>query len=433
MSPWRIVFNIIGVIIEAIIISSFFRMFGKPKTNNKLLIFSTYTVFVIALSILLIFVNKELILFPSMLLAIFLLSFLYDMSVIKKILLSVVLIILLLLAEFLTGLVTQAYTKMPMQEIQNNLLYYMLGIIVSKMLLLVFIKAGAHYIKPKSVHIAKPIIIILLTLPLATFFIILAVSDNYSTANTNGLNLLICGIIFLIVANILLIYLIEWQLKQKEKEQTVLFEKQRFKDQMVYYQDVIKRRENLDKTLHDLKNKLFAISELVENNNPQGLEEIKKLTGFVSAEQKIKFTPVDSINALIYSKLVKMDGDKIKFNCSAVMAKENKITDIDLCNIVGNLLDNAIESYEKLENNSFIELFLKQENNYLIIKTVNSIEKPVRIINNRIETTKSDKQRHGFGIKNITETINKYDGSIRFDQTEDTFTVSILLSNIIID
>ena len=92
---------------------------------------------------------------------------------------------------------------------------------------------------------------------------------------------------------------------------------------------------------------------------------------------------------------------------------EIKASPVDLTIIIGNLLDNAIEACEKLPadhrwitvkvirdaNASPTSIFLSIENSSL----------PVAIVNDHIATTKQEPELHGFGLRNVMETLHKYD------------------------
>ena len=88
-----------------------------------------------------------------------------------------------------------------------------------------------------------------------------------------------------------------------------------------------------------------------------------------------------------------------------------KLSALDTCTILANILDNAIEAVEKLdEDKKHIELTFKRNENYMIITETNQTLNEVDIRDNIIITTKKDKANHGFGLINIKETAEKYGG-----------------------
>ena len=75
--------------------------------------------------------------------------------------------------------------------------------------------------------------------------------------------------------------------------------------------------------------------------------------------------------------------------------------------------------------NRFIKIQTKEENNrYQIIKITNSCEK----VNSNLSTLKADKENHGFGIKNVETTVQKYNGQLytKYKENEQVFVTTII-------
>lgn len=68
-----------------------------------------------------------------------------------------------------------------------------------------------------------------------------------------------------------------------------------------------------------------------------------------------------------------------------------------------------------------------QKGDFLSITVINTIAQKVLIEKGMIRTTKKQKELHGFGIKNIEETAAKYNGTISFEQDDNSFTASVML------
>lgn len=101
----------------------------------------------------------------------------------------------------------------------------------------------------------------------------------------------------------------------------------------------------------------------------------------------------------------------------------------DLCTIFGNALDNAIESCEKLPEGKTRRIALKvcKVKGFLAIHVENScIQKP-KTENGRILTSKEDAQNHGFGLRGIYQAIEKYQGEMETEATEEQFILTILI------
>ena len=83
--------------------------------------------------------------------------------------------------------------------------------------------------------------------------------------------------------------------------------------------------------------------------------------------------------------------------------------ELDICILLSNLLDNAIEASMLVESPK-IELSITNNGNYLCILVRNRIENSVLNENSNLRTTKKDTAAHGFGIYSISQIVEKYDG-----------------------
>lgn len=128
-----------------------------------------------------------------------------------------------------------------------------------------------------------------------------------------------------------------------------------------------------------------------------------------------------------------------KFNC-----KEKGITltcvangkclefmsEVDVYSLFGNILDNAIEATEKLEDKEkrVISLTVAQDGYFINIHAENYYCDTLTFSDGLPETTKKDTVYHGFGLKSIRMLVHKYDGSMKLTTNEDRFVLDIMFS-----
>ena len=125
----KAIIDFFGVVLEAVIISSFFNMFATPKVAKKWLLLA-YSAYIVVATVYCVIFKQEIILFLRILVAVFALSFLYNCSILKKILYSIVIMVLLLLAEIFIGLILSAITGQEVQNLIDNPFYYMQGVVI---------------------------------------------------------------------------------------------------------------------------------------------------------------------------------------------------------------------------------------------------------------------------------------------------------------
>ena len=96
------------------------------------------------------------------------------------------------------------------------------------------------------------------------------------------------------------------------------------------------------------------------------------------------------------------------------------VDDMDLYILLENLCDNAIEAAGQCEKPS-IKLQIAEDNASMYIDIGNTTSGNVLKNNPHMNTTKKDKNMHGFGIMNIRDIIDKYNGTINYEQQGDNY------------
>lgn len=133
------------------------------------------------------------------------------------------------------------------------------------------------------------------------------------------------------------------------------------------------------------------------------------------------------VDAILNSKLSLAKSHDIAVNATALLPLKLHVSEIDLCIIIGNMLDNAIEACKKLEQEErFIRVYmdLKRESLYLCI--TNSSPGVVKR-DGKYLTAKLGS--HGFGLERVDKIIAKHDGYIKRSDEEGAFTAEMMLPN----
>ncbi len=144
---------------------------------------------------------------------------------------------------------------------------------------------------------------------------------------------------------------------------------------------------------------------------------------------KISVTGNSVIDAFVNYKYGIARKNKINFNLNIDIPSSLPFADGDLCVILGNLLDNALEAnFRSKVDNPYINLNIKYDRNNIIIIVENSFDGKLKR-NNRGEkiTLKEDKKNHGIGIKSIKNIVKKYNGYYNVTLDSKVYCVSILL------
>lgn len=179
---------------------------------------------------------------------------------------------------------------------------------------------------------------------------------------------------------------------------------------------------------HDYHNHIQtmkAYRSLGENEKIDGyLNSLE--TDLASVDTLIKSGNV-MVDAILNSKLSLAKSRKIAVNAKAVVPKNITVSEIDLCVIIGNLLDNAIEACLRIddENKRFIRVYMDLKRNNLYISVTNSSEGRLKKQDGRYVSGKGES--HGFGLTRVHRIINKYEGYLKQNDEDGAFTSEIIL------
>lgn len=186
---------------------------------------------------------------------------------------------------------------------------------------------------------------------------------------------------------------------------------------------------------HDVKNNLNVVSALMNEGKFEEAEQyLLDMQEQVAALSPKVVTGDEMLDALISTKLTKMTEDSIVFTTDGVAAGGMGWRPIDICTVFANALDNAIEACEQVEDEAkrFIKLDIKKTKHQRLISLSNSTSQDVDceklIAGISHFTTKKEKSLHGYGVRNIRRTIEKYGGMMELSCENGTFTMSMILN-----
>ena len=185
---------------------------------------------------------------------------------------------------------------------------------------------------------------------------------------------------------------------------------------------------------HDYHNHLQAIKAYISSG------KINELLGFCDRlEQDLK--SIDTVmktgnvmlDAILGSKLSLAKQRNIEVNAKASIPEKLQITDVDLCVLIGNLLDNAMEACKKTKDNAdlefdrpFIRIYIGMKGYHLYICVTNSVYGEIKKSGGRFISTK-DSPTHGFGLMRIDKVCEKYGGYCKRNSEPGVFSTEILL------
>ncbi len=172
------------------------------------------------------------------------------------------------------------------------------------------------------------------------------------------------------------------------------------------------------KLRHDFYNHIKVLDTMDDKEKIK--EYINEVKERFDKMERISYCNNPSLDALLSIKAKEAEAEGIKTLFEVCDMTKVNVSDFDICSVVANLLDNAIEAAKKtLEKYIDLEINLKADRVIVVVK--NSSNEPER----NLATTKKDKENHGIGLQSVRETAAKYDGDCVFKFNKNEF-VSIV-------
>lgn len=236
------------------------------------------------------------------------------------------------------------------------------------------------------------------------------------------INLLTVSEFGIIIINILCLSITSNLNETHKREESLLLDKKRNEYNQGYAQSIKVQYEQTRRLRHDMKQYASSMLALIKDNKYSEAEAFaeKQVEALLSVETVVNVEN-DFINAILNTKLTMAKTKGIDVICS-IEKNISGIEDIDLCNLLGNLLDNAITAAEKCNPESrSIDVKITVSGSRVIILVKNSIPFSVLKNNPDLKSTKPDSEEHGFGVKTIRSIAEKYKGKTDFYEDGLTF------------
>lgn len=233
----------------------------------------------------------------------------------------------------------------------------------------------------------------------------------------------------LFIINVILISIFINSIKSEKEKVKTQFLNEKLDMQYKYYLMAKESQEKMKKLYHDMNNHMENIKRLKDNS-----EDVNKYINNIEDEVKnvknIYNTGNLLLDIILYEKNKICTDSNIDFKVGIDFSKCEFIEMIDITSIFSNLLDNAIEACNNINDKNldrYITIKSTFIKGYYVIRCENSKMNKVIVKNNKIFTTKKDKFFHGLGIENIESSVKKYDGELKIKNDEHKFIASIYI------
>ena len=226
-----------------------------------------------------------------------------------------------------------------------------------------------------------------------------------------------------LVFNINRQYEVEKELAKLKSEQAELLERD--------YTTLNRAYQVNAKLFHDFHNHIGVLRQfLTHEKYGEAVRYLDELQAPVRNLTATVWTGDETADYLINSKAAAAEADGIQFQAQVEFPRRTNIRSVDLCAILGNLLDNAIEAARQVPDPSgrTVALTIRRIHQMLVIKVENSFAASPVQEGGELKTTKTEGGLHGWGLKSAQTAAEKYDGMVQAGVSGEVFRAVATLS-----
>ncbi|MDO5398931.1 MAG: GHKL domain-containing protein [bacterium] len=238
---------------------------------------------------------------------------------------------------------------------------------------------------------------------------------------------LLLATVSVMLANILTYYVFIKINKDAEAEKEKNSIRQKYENDKRYASDVESLYKKTCSMRHDLLLHFTTIRGLLQSDVNKAEQYISAiLQNQLDTIKNLVKTDNETFDAIVNAKIAVCDKFGIRVQTRVKTGSLGKLKLDEIAVIFGNLFDNAIEASKNSEE-KYIELDVQTQEQYLSIFMSNSIDESVLANNKGLNTTKSEKEYHGYGIKNIRRIVKSRHGMVDFFEENGRFCVDIYI------
>lgn len=349
----------------------------------------------------------------------------YEIKITRCIFYSILLDIFQTSLEFAAIFMISIITNTKVTEYVDKLSFFVLDVVISKLLYFMTCLIMARFIKKEKGNIKFPAVLYMYpVVVIATLLIFWSMCTRFELSY--NYQLILSGVSFALFASIVVLFISYQQSIEKENLIFALQNQVEKQDMDINYYNILERQnEDLRIYAHDTKNHLNAIHNL--NTNPEIDEYLTKMISDLKNYSSICHSGNHMLDVIINKYVTECEMKKLNFSFDVCVTNLNYVKNDDLVTILSNALDNAIEAAE-LSANKTISIATDHINTYDVITIINSCDSPPKTNGNDLATTKKNSDIHGLGIKSIRKTLKQYGGDYQWEYNENKQEFTLMIS-----
>lgn len=408
------VFNIALILLEDCMLIILANGFFVRKRSNGFVFFS-FLGLVLLICVLLYFAGESVLakLTVSSVLLVMWLYLCYDTALLKCIFPVIFWLAYLMIGDAVLLSLLCAILQKSSQEIMNNPdSYYFICFFIKTAELLGIVILSTwmkrHFTRAYSTFLDW---VRVMAFPVSTLLLSVFLLRIYYFLPEMYWELTVCNAMVLLV-DIVSIFLLSFLEEQQKAVRDNIILRQNMKTELDNVEAWRKAYDGQRKQTHDFQNQLLVIHGLVKQQAPteEVLGYIERLQHIDLPSTMIVKTHRTAVDIILNQKYAIAESRSIRFHSQLDDLSAFPLPDDALITVLSNLIDNAIEACEKIENiqERYISLNMKVEQQAAFLHIENPTAAPVHIQNNRIFTTKRNPLEHGYGLQNIIYVLEQH-------------------------
>lgn len=200
-------------------------------------------------------------------------------------------------------------------------------------------------------------------------------------------------------------------------------------EQVKYYEYLNKRETETKKFRHDIREHLYLLQSLLKEHKMDEFNDyLNEIAGEVDTFAMEVQVGNDIVNAVINKQKQEAESNGIQMTVKGHFPAECYVSAYHLCTIFSNLLSNAIEASKKTEKKQ-IWVICKYLEDDILIEIGNYYTEKVQVKDGKLVSSKEKADFHGWGMRNVEESVRGCDGIMDIDMREGKFVVSVCIKN----
>lgn len=338
--------------------------------------------------------------------------------------------------ELFAALLLAAVFGDVLGEIRTNSMLLFLGGVISKILLILFMEIVIRLKRRDASQVNLKSWFLILSIPVIS--VILSITSVYEPIVSNKFSgAAVFSSISILLINLFVFHLLDHTVQQVNETNHYKYREKQLLMQTEHFENIIEGYHQVRRVRHDMMNHLVVLHGYLQNEQcDDAIEYIKKINESIDFNRIGIVSNNVAIDALISNRKSKAIKAGIYFEEKVSLPGKLQIDDMDMCIVIGNILNNAIEACQRMKNEQMkkhIMLNINYRKGHIFIEVENTYDmRTITQEDGRFISSKKHQCKYdvGLGMSNIERIINKYGGVYQTDFSEAIFKIKIMLPDV---